>query len=69
MSIIGSSWKEEPTPEEQYEEITGNKFQGTQKELEKEIEKSLDNNWTSKTERSKLRDLQVDMDSRNNKLP
>lgn len=63
MAMIGGGWKEEPTPEEQYEEITGRKFHGTRRELEKEIEKGIDDGWTSKTERNQLRDLQSKIDS------
>jgi len=63
MATFGRSWIDEPTDEEKYEEITGHPFQGTKKELEKEIEKTVDNNWTSKTERRKLIDLQVEIDS------
>jgi hypothetical protein len=57
MSIIGSSWKGEETPQEQYKNITGNEFHGTENELRKQIEKDIGSGYTSRIERSKLRDL------------
>lgn len=58
MGIIGRNWSEDPALEEQYEEITGNKFNGSKRDLEKEIELGINNNFTSRTERKKLIDLQ-----------
>lgn len=66
MSIIGSSWKDEETPEEQYESITGNKYQGDKGELHKQIEKDIDDSYTSKTERIKLMNLQSKLNNNNN---
>ena len=57
MSIIGSSWSDEPSPEEQYKEITGEDFYGDSRELRKQIERKIGDGYTSKTERNKLRDL------------
>lgn len=65
MSMIGSSWKDDPTPEEQHKEITGREFCGSKRELEKEIQKGIDSGYSSKTERSRLRDLQVDINQQN----
>lgn len=61
MSIIGSSWKDDPTPEERYEDITGQKYQGNIKDLSKDIEKEIDSSYTSKTGRNQLRDLLNDI--------
>lgn len=57
MSIIGSSWKEEPTPEDQYKEATGNDFYGSKEELKKQLEKDINGSHTSRSERNSLRDL------------
>lgn len=59
MGIIGSNWKEEETNEEVYRKITGYDFRGSEDELQKEIERGLQNNWTSRSERSALMDLQA----------
>lgn len=61
MSIIGSSWKDEATPEEEYGDITGEEFSGSRKDLEKRISRKLEDSYTGKSERSKLRDLQERM--------
>lgn len=57
MALFGSSWKDEPTPEEQYNEITGEEFHGDSKELRKRIENKLQETHITKTERNKLNEL------------
>lgn len=57
MSLIGNNWKEEPSSEEIYKDITGIDFYGSKKDLEKEIEKQIESSYTSKTSRNLLRDL------------
>lgn len=59
MSIIGSSWKDEETPEEKFEQITGYKLSSD--EIPKEIDKRLESNWISRSERQELKDLQNSM--------
>lgn len=63
MSLIGSSWKEEPSPEEIYKEITGDNFIGSKTELKKEIEKEIDNQYTSRLSRNKLQDLLKELEN------
>lgn len=58
MALFGSNWKDEPTSEEKYEEITGQKFYGDKDELDRQIDKDLMNPYTSKTDRASLLDLQ-----------
>jgi len=59
MSIILSSLREEKTNEEIYNEITGGSYIGrTPKELDDDIQKSVEDNFTSKIEHSRLTDLQ-----------
>ena len=59
MSIIGSSWKEEPSNEEKYNEITGREYSGlSDEQLSRRIEKDLQNDlWLSRYERNRLEDL------------
>lgn len=57
MSIIGNGWKDEPTPQETYQEITGEEFNGDERELRKRIEKKLEDAYTSRTERNRLQGL------------
>jgi len=59
MAMFGSGWKEEETNEEAYRKITGYDFCGSEDELQKEIEIKLESNWTSRTERNQLMDLQA----------
>jgi hypothetical protein len=61
MSMIGSSWEDEPTPEERYEDITGQKYFGSRRNLEKDIENEINSSYTSKTSRNQLRDLLNDI--------
>jgi hypothetical protein len=64
MSIIGSQWKDEPSDEEKFNDITGDTRTGrSDKELEKDIEKAKENG--SRTERQKLGDLQQEINYRN----
>lgn len=63
MGMFGSNWKEEETKEEVYRSITGHNFYGSESELQKEIERKLDDNWTSQSERSALMDLQAKMNN------
>jgi hypothetical protein len=65
MSIIGSNWKDEPTDREKYEEITGHEFHGTDEELAKQIDKDIDNGWTSRSERKNLINLRADINREN----
>lgn len=55
MSIFGNSWKNEPSDEEKYEEITGQKYNGDN--LIKDIEKEIKSSHTSKESRKQLFDL------------
>lgn len=59
MSIIGNSWKEEPSNEEKYNEITGREYSGlSDEQVAARIEKDLQNDlWLSKHERNRLGDL------------
>lgn len=61
MGIIGSSWKDEPSSEEKYEEITGQKFYGDKDELDRQIDKDLSDPYLSKSDRNKLQDLQSEL--------
>lgn len=63
MSLIGSNWKEEKSHEEQYNEIKGREYLGNN--LNKEIDKEIDDNWTSRLERQKLRDLKEKINNEN----
>lgn len=65
MSILGSNWKEEETPQEKYDKIIGGEFYGDENELRKQIEKDIDNNFTSKTERRDLMDLFNELENNN----
>jgi hypothetical protein len=58
MAMFGSSWKQEESNEESYNKITGSKYSGrSSSELRKDIEKSINDPYSSKTERNALRDL------------
>tara|TARA_R100000951_G_C2592367_1_gene165477 strand:+ start:654 stop:866 length:213 start_codon:yes stop_codon:yes gene_type:complete len=60
MSIIGSNWKdEEPYVEEvrQFQDITGENFYGSKKDLEKRINKIKNSNCVSRKERRDLINL------------
>ncbi len=58
MSFLFSHWKEEETHEEKYNHIDGGTQIGrTEAELEKDIEKKLADNHTSRTERIDLLEL------------
>lgn len=62
MSILFSHWKEEETFEEKYNNILGCDEQGRSiSTLKKDVEKSLSNNYTSKTERKQLLNLQQEI--------
>ncbi len=68
MGIIGSNWKDEPSNEDLYNEITNECYQGRSKyELVKDIESRLDDNFISRTERERLLDLYFIMIDENNK--
>lgn len=58
MSILFSQWKEEQSSTEKFNEIMNVESDAkNNQEVTKEIEKALDNNYTSKQERIKLLDL------------
>lgn len=58
MGIIGGNWKDEETNEEKYVNIVGGTIVGrSEKEIDKEIDKSLEDGYTSRSERTKLMDL------------
>jgi hypothetical protein len=64
MSIIGSSWKEVYPSDENIEEfnrITGGNFQGTKKDLEKQIKRHQESGWSSRKEVRDLRNLEENM--------
>lgn len=64
MSIIGSSWKEEyPSDDEvrKYNEITGEDFNGSKKDLEKRIEHVRNSNWSSRRKRKDLLNLEEEL--------
>lgn len=63
MGIIGSSWKDEETPEEQYKNITGQDYQGDN--LRKDIEMELDSKYTSRNARRQLLDLLTEITKNN----
>lgn len=68
MSLLGRNWIEESTNEEKYNSIFG--IQNTQGknniELIKDIEKSIDDNYTTKLERKQLLKLQQEINIQNN---
>lgn len=58
MSFLFSHWKDDETNEEKYNKIIGSDFSGRdESELRKDIEKSLENNFTSRIERKELLNL------------
>ena len=57
MSLIGNNWKEELSSEEKYEEITGEKSD----DVNKDIEKKLENLYISRVEKEKLQELQQEL--------
>jgi len=59
MSMIGSSWKDDETPAEKFEEITGYKPESDN--IPREIDKRLEGTWLSRSERQELNDLQNSM--------
>jgi hypothetical protein len=66
MGIIGSSWKDETSNEEEYNYITGSQYNGRDaKELKKDIERSINDGYCSKSEREKLRDLLRKIEDKN----
>ena len=63
MSIF-SHWKDEETFEEKYNNIIGSDELGRKiEDVKKDIEKLLDNNFTSKLERKQLLNLQEDINN------
>lgn len=64
MAMFGSSWKDDPTPEERYEEITGYKFDGDNKKLKSHIDRLLDElpSLSSMSEIKQLQELRMKMD-------
>jgi hypothetical protein len=61
MSIIGSGWKEEDPSDDdirRFNETTGGNFQGSKKDLEKQIEKHKESGWASRQEIRDLSDLE-----------
>ena len=68
MGIIGSSWKnEEPSEDEiqQFKNITGEEFYGSKRNLQKRIDTLKQSNWTSRTERKNLIDLESQLNENN----
>jgi len=59
MSFLFSHWKDEESPEQKYNSIIGsdNTIGRTEKELLKDIELSINNNYTSRQERKSLLNL------------
>lgn len=64
MSLLFSHWKDEESFEEKYNKIFGSDKQGRSlAELENDIENSLNNNFTSRSERKQLLKIQEEINN------
>ena len=63
MPLFGRSWDDdEPTykEKEEYKRLTGVDFQGPREELKKQVERDIDDGFTSRGERSGLLDFRYE---------
>lgn len=62
MSLLGSNWKNDPTPVEQLNELTGGDYAGaTEDEVIKELEKLIKDPYVSDGHRRECMDLQAQL--------
>lgn len=67
MALFGSDWKDDQTPHERFEEITGESLVNySLSELRKNIALKIESGFTGRVERNELRGLESDINPENN---